>query len=264
MSVRVGLFWLRKAWTKTGVTPAFGRFVRENGSGIAGSLLLHALIALLILFTWLRSSTHLPPSVARIVPVEVVRLGTETVAPPAPVKSAEPQQRTAHIPVRQSTSPKPFVGVSPHKTAPPVDEVEAKLRGLARLREPDVPLHALDNNATADLDATTDGAVPGDEATYSLRDYIRAQVERRWSLDIAALGNRNPAILLHVEITRNGTVTKSEIVDQARFKTDAEFRNIAISARNAVLLSSPFALPPGNYQDVMDMTLSLSPRDAIR
>jgi len=264
MFVRVGLSWLREEWTKAGVTPAVGRFVRENGSGIAGSALLHGIIAFLILFAWLRSATHPPASLPKIVPVEVVRLSTETVAPPAPVKSAAPQQQTAHIPVRQSTSPKPLVGVAPHKTAPPVDEVEAKLRGLARLREPDVPLHALDNNATADLDATTDGAVPGDEATYSLRDYIRAQVERRWSLDIAALGNRNPAILLHVEITRNGTVTKSEIVDQARFKTDAKFRDIAISARNAVLLSSPFALPPGDYRNVMEITLSLRPRDALR
>ena len=247
-----------------GVSPAVGRFVRENGLGIAGSAFLHGLIAFLILFAWLRSGVHAPAGIARMVPVEVVRLGAETIAPPAPVKSAVPQQRTAHLPVRESTSPKPFVGVAPNKTAPPVDEVEAKLRGLARLRQPDVPLHALDNDATADVDATTDGAVPGDEATYSLRDYIRAQVERRWSLDLAALGNRNPAIVLHVEITRNGFVTRAEIEDQERFKTDAAFRDIAISARNAVLLSSPFALPQGDYPDVMEITLSLSPKDALR
>jgi hypothetical protein len=264
MFVGVRLSRFREEWTKAGITPAIDRFVRENGPGMAGSALLHAAIALLILFTWLASASHHPAGTTRMVPVEVVRLSAETLAPPAPVKSAVPQQRTAHIPVRQSTSPRPLVGVSPLKKAPPVDEVEAKLRGLARLRQPDVPLHALDNDATADVDATTNGAVPGDEATYSLRDYLRAQVERRWSLDIAALGNRNPVILLHVEITRNGTVTKSEIVDQARLRTDAAFRDIAISARNAVLLSSPFALPPGDYQDIMEITLSLSPRDALR
>jgi superfamily I DNA/RNA helicase len=31
-----------------------------------------------------------------------------------------------------------------------------------------------------------------------------------------------------------------------------------------VLLSSPISLPPGDYQDVMDMVLYLNPRDALR
>jgi hypothetical protein len=31
-----------------------------------------------------------------------------------------------------------------------------------------------------------------------------------------------------------------------------------------VLLSSPISLPPGDYQDVMDMVLYLNPRDAFR
>lgn len=260
----MALSWLHDERRKTGVAPAFSRFARKNGFGIACSALLHGLVALLILLTWLKHGSQPPPSVTPIVPVEVVRLGAETVARPAPLKSAVPQQRAAHIPVPRSTSPKPPVGVAPRKTTPEVDEIEAKLRGLARLHQPDAPLHALDNDSTADVDTTSNGAVPGDEAAYSLRDYIRAQVERRWSLNLAALGNRNPAILLRVEITRNGTVTKSEIVDQARLKTDPSFHEIAISARNAVLLSSPFALPPGDYQDVMDITLSLSPRDALR
>jgi len=31
-----------------------------------------------------------------------------------------------------------------------------------------------------------------------------------------------------------------------------------------VLLSSPIALPPGHYQEVMDMVLYLDPREALR
>ncbi len=41
-------------------------------------------------------------------------------------------------------------------------------------------------------------------------------------------------------------------------------RDFAVSARNAVLLSSPIALPAGHYQDVMDMVLYLNPKDALR
>ncbi|HTQ14799.1 MAG TPA: hypothetical protein VMH86_13070 [Rhizomicrobium sp.] len=257
------MIWLQEAWLKAGAVPAAKRFVQENGSGLVGSALLHGLILFLILFFMTRTGTLPQQTVVHFVPVEVVRLGAETVAPPASQKTAVPQQRAARIPVPESSSPKPPVGTAPRKTAPPVDDLQAKLRGLAKLRQPDAPLRALDNDQTADADTTSEGAVPGDEATYSLRDYIRAQIERRWSLSLATLGNRKMTILLRVEITRNGTVTKSEIVDQARFRTDFAFHEIALSARNAVLLSSPFALPPGDYKDTMDMTLRLNPRDAL-
>jgi hypothetical protein len=256
---------LREAWADADTGLRARRFVREYGSGLAGSAFLHALLLFMILFFMARAGPPLPRTATHFVPVQLVRLGPETVAPPSPRRSAVPQQRAAHIPVLQSTSPRPPEGTAPRKTAPaPVDDLEAKLRGLARLHQPDTPLHAPDNAQTADMDATSPGAAPGDEAAYSLRDFIRAQVERRWSLDLATLGNRSLTILLRVEIKRNGTVTKSEIVDQARFKTDAGFHQIALSARNAVLLSSPFALPPGNYRDVMDITLSLNPRDTLR
>jgi hypothetical protein len=52
-------------------------------------------------------------------------------------------------------------------------------------------------------------------------------------------------------------------MDTAR-SNDPAYREVAISARNAVLLSSPLSLPPGHYQEVMDMVLYLNPRDALR
>jgi hypothetical protein len=42
------------------------------------------------------------------------------------------------------------------------------------------------------------------------------------------------------------------------------FRDIALSARNAVLLSSPVPLPAGNYPEKMDMVLNFNPRDALQ
>jgi hypothetical protein len=263
MLFREAMIWLYEVWLKAGAVPAAKRFARENGSGLVGSALLHGLILFLILFFMARIRPPPQQTIMPFVPVEVVRLGAETAAPPALQKSAVPQQRAAHLPVSQSSSPRPPAGFAPRKTAAPLDDLQAKLRGLAKLRQPDAPLHALDNDQTADTDTTSEGAVPGDDATYSLRDYIRAQIERRWSLDLATLGNRKLTIVLRVEITRNGTVIKSEIVDQARFRTDFAFHEIALSARNAVLLSSPFTLPPGDYKDIMDMTLSLNPRDAL-
>jgi hypothetical protein len=243
---------------------ANGTYVRENGPGLAGSIALHALAALIILFFLSRTEISQPQSVTRIFPVDVVRFGDQTTSPPQQKKSTIPHERSARIPVPESASPKPPVGVAPRKTAAPVDELQAKLRSLAKLRQPDTALAPLDDSPNSDTDSTSDDAVSGDRALYSIRDFIRATVERRWSLNLSMLGAHEYKVRVHVQMTRKGVVTLAEIIDQQRFKTDAAYREIALSARNAVLLSSPFALPPGDYHDGMDMILSLNPRETLR
>lgn len=242
---------------------ANGNYVRENGSGLAGSVALHVLAALVVLLWLSRTETLQPQTVTRIFPVDVVRLGDQTMSPPQQQKSPIPRQRSARIPVLESTSPKPPVGVAPKKAPAPVDELQAKLRSLARLRQPETALAPLDNSPNSDTDSTSDDAVSGDRALYSVRDFIRAAVVRRWNLNLSMLGTHDYKVRVHVQMTRKGVVTLAEVIDQQRFRTDATYREIALSARNAVLLSSPFALPPGDYHDGMDMILSLNPRDTL-
>jgi hypothetical protein len=242
---------------------ANGYYIRENGPGLAGSVALHVLAAVVILLFLSRTETPQPQTVTRIFPVDVVHFGDRTMSPPQQKKSAIPHQRSARIPVPESASPKPPVGVAPKKTTAPVDELQAKLRSLARLRQPETALAPLDDSPNSDTDSTSDEAVSGDQALYSVRDFIRAAVVRRWSLNLSMLGTHDYRVRVHVQMTRKGVVTLAEIIDQQRFKTDATYREIALSARNAVLLSSPFALPPGDYHDGMDMVLSLNPRDTL-
>ena len=104
----------------------------------------------------------------------------------------------------------------------------------------------------------------GERATYSVKDYVRAQVLRRWSLNLAKLAGRVFIIPIRVEMKRDGTIVSAEIVEQARAKTDAAYRDIALSARNAVILSSPIALPPADLPVVMHFTLNLDPKEAQR
>ena len=54
------------------------------------------------------------------------------------------------------------------------------------------------------------------------------------------------------------------VVETPRFRDDKAYRFIAISARNAALLSSPLKLPPGDYDPVMDMVLNFKPREVLR
>jgi hypothetical protein len=67
---------------------------------------------------------------------------------------------------------------------------------------------------------------------------------------------------VRVKIARNGEVLKAELVGSAH-SGDPHYDEVALSARNAVLASSPLALPAGQYDDVMDMVLYMNPRDTL-
>ena len=141
--------------------------------------------------------------------------------------------------------------------------MQAKLEAFAKLRLPESSQQALGSSGTSQNAATSDGAALG-PAAYSVNDFIRAQVERRWNLDLTILEDPNLTVSIHVVLTREGIVRKAEIVDNGRFKSDAVYRSIALSARNAVLLSSPIALPAGRYADMIDVVLNMNPRDMVK
>jgi hypothetical protein len=238
---------------------------RDTGPGFASALFLHGLIVALIILLHMPIGSPPVKSPLRIVPVDVVSLGEETASPPAVMKSALPQQKRVPTKRQEEASPSPPEGVSPNGVKPvPLDNLAAKLRALARLRQPDTAPAVIANSGQSDVTSTSDDAAPGDNAAYSVRDFVRQQVVRHWSLDLHVLGARQFRIAIHVVMTRTGRIEKAEIVDMQRYRVDPVFRDVALSARNAVLLSSPVPLPAGNYADVMSMTLNFDPHDALQ
>jgi hypothetical protein len=234
------------------------RYVVENGPGLLASSLLHGLALLLVLVV---VRTAIPPAHDQLktVLVDIIHLGAETSAPPAPKKSPVPQSQA--FARRAPTAHSPPVGVKPAKT-PTKDDFQNRLDSLSKLRAPETSTHALAGPGYTDApENTTNDSTAGD-AIYSLRDYVRAQVMRRWNLDLDLVGSHRVIVALHVSMKSNGVIALAEIVDKQRYATDAIYRQIAMSARNAVILSSPISLPPGNYPAITDMTLRLDPRDA--
>jgi hypothetical protein len=210
----------------------------------------------------LKSASQVPQQPrAQLIPINIVQLDQNTTSPPQRVKASVPQQRLA---VRQAHQRRATSAASPVKNAPPPNALDAQLRALAHLKTPSTDLPALDNAGASDVDATSDDAARGASAAYSIRDYIRNQVERRWNLNVARLHGRNYIIELHIELRQNGIIDTVEVVDRSRFTTDAAFRDVALSARNAVLLSSPIALPSGQLRRPMEIVLRLNPRDTLR
>ncbi|MBU6297755.1 MAG: hypothetical protein KGJ79_06925 [Alphaproteobacteria bacterium] len=229
--------------------------------GMFGSLLLHGLVALIIFLFIVKNTSQTSPQAAfHVVSIDLIRLGEETVSPSAPRKAVVPQEQAARpqeaaSPTRETVSP---TGRKPA----PEDALDAKLRVLAQLRQPPTKLN-LQGTGASNVDAASNG-MPGNEATYSIRDYVRAQVERRWYYDFAKLGGRNVTVPIRIAMKRDGTIVSADIVEEERAKHDVAYRDVALSARNATLLSSPITLPPGDYPKVMHMTLDMNPRDVLR
>jgi hypothetical protein len=188
-----------------------------------------------------------------VIPVEIVLLADQHAAS-QPAASA-PQSEVGTTSAPAAVPP----GVSSSNERP--DDFDLKLQRLAQLRQPgmDAPLPKGDGSSRV-----TPMRGYADVGSDLVSDFIRAQVERRWSLDLAGVGNRNLSVLIRIEITGAGVVTKADIVKDSHSAADKTYQDIARSARNAVLLSSPFALPPGRYSDALELTLSLNTRDALR
>jgi hypothetical protein len=97
-----------------------------------------------------------------------------------------------------------------------------------------------------------------------VKDFIRAQVERRWNPDRKGVKVGNWMVAIHILLDRDGTVTGADIVDEARYRSDKAYLDFALSARNAVLLSSPLSLPPGAYDIAKDIVVDFDPKRVLQ
>jgi len=221
-----------------------------RAAGFAGSAVLHGVV-LVLLLAMAQHGMQTARSGLLYVPVEIARSSAASSGEQAPA-----------VPPRQEPAADPASSPQQGAHGPsPAASLDAKLQTLAKLRQPDTATEL--GTSTSPTESINDDALPGHQALNNVRDLIRAQVERRWNFDLAALGDGQFSVPIHVEITAEGVVTKAELVDNAQ-SADPLYREIALSARNAVLLASPLSLPAGHYTEMMDMVLHLDTRDAVR
>ena len=232
---------------------ALGEKLRKDGGpGALLSLLLHGLLLLIALW-YVHGRAVLTNTEIRALPVELViggGMGQNSSAPPAVrLQVARPHPESA---------PRPE-GVSPKGTEQPEDELSAKLRALAQLKSADTAL------PNADVSAMPGGGADGDgEGNYALKDFIRAQILRRWLPDLSIPGARNLPVAIRIRLLKTGMIDDVTIVDQARLHTDAAFRDMALSARDAALLASPIQIPGMRLNKNQTLTIVLEPKAVLR
>ena len=207
---------------------------RRMARGMMCSAILHLLLALFLLrMPW----PHRPdlPQIPEI-PIDLVELGERTAT----------ATQTPALPQARAASPHPQPALKPE----PLDPLSEQLHRLAQARLPD-------SGGISNLNAGN--GVRGD-AAYGIKDYLRAQIEKRWVLPEGALLRNDWVVRLHLHIKEDGSVTGIDIVDDPRMGEDRDFREFAFSARNAALLSSPLLLPPQFAGQAKDLVLDFNPR----
>lgn len=218
---------------------------QENRAGLAGSVLLHLLFLLITLWWGITHPINRQPPLKAM----LVDLVAQPVSVPGPSGGSHAVQR-APIPAAPKTE-----GVRPKATTPPPDEMEARIARMAQLAAPDTALPSPDNGA---------GSGEGTGGGYALADFVRAQILRRWWPQLDSAAKRGTPVAIRLKLSRSGVISDVEIVDQVRYANDKLFRGMAISARNAAELASPISLPPGHYDAVMDIAITLDPRAVLR
>jgi len=153
----------------------------------------------------------------------------------------------------------------PKNPPPPLDDLQTQLKSLAlqqqqQARTPPNPT-SQDGPGSSNLTASSENAAPGRQTLYSAKDFIRAQIERHWYFDRTALGAGDFVISMHLELMSDGSVSRADILGETGGSARAADRSVAISLRDAALMSSPLNLPTGRYEDVKDMVLNFSSRD---
>jgi hypothetical protein len=225
---------------------------QENRAGLMASLLLHGLMVLLALW-YLGHRPAFTQSQLRALPVDLVIGGGAGQA-----SSAAPATRLQIAPPHPESAPVPE-GISPKGIKQPEDELSAKLRALAQLKTPDAALPNADNTT-----APGGGGDGAGEGNYALKDFIRAQILRRWLPDLSIPGARDMPVLVRIRLLKSGAIDDVAIVDQRRFYSDKAFHNMALSARDAALLASPIQIPGVKYEKTQTLTIDLDPKAVLR
>jgi hypothetical protein len=228
------------------------RLRKETGPAVLLSLLLHGLIVLLA-FWYLGHRPALTQTQLRALPVDlVIGGGAGQASPAAPATRLQLARR------HPESAPVPE-GTNPRGTKEPQDELATRLRALAQLKTADAALPNADNTAMPGGGGDGIG-----EGNYALKDFIRAQILRRWLPDLTIPGARNMPVALRIRLLKSGMIDDVAIVDQQRFYADKAFHNMALSARDAALLASPIQIPGVRYERTQTLTIDLDPKAVLR
>lgn len=215
----------------------------------------------------IKEITNVPTSTPKKQPKEKPKpKPKETPAPPKPKPLPKPEpKKPDSVPLPKPEKPKEKPKERPKEKPKPEPKQERTLKDvLSSLKDltpedsatkPDAP------NITAKSNKPYNPRLP---LSISERDAIRSQIARNWRVPSGVKDAYDLKIRLRIMVQQNGVVSKVEIVDAMRYRSDRVYRAAADSAVRAVWKSSPLRhLPAQKYETWRDMELSFDPREML-
>ena len=102
--------------------------------------------------------------------------------------------------------------------------------------------------------------------TLSEEDALRAQIFGCWSVPLGLPYNENLLVRVRLELKKDGTITKSEILDHERMNKPGQkfYKILAESALRAVRLCQPLKVPPTGFDKWKNIQLNFDPTEMLK
>jgi len=265
--------------------------------GLLFSFLFHSLIIFLTMLTlpfMLREPIDLPP----IVSVELIEIKDKTQIPFAPKarKIIEKVKEETKRIVSEQAPPAAKAKEKPDRIPMPEDKEETKelikkkqnpeeikpqIRQASEFEKKELfdtnEIAALIDKAkeekalkeTIENKKLTQSNVKNSFATglsLSEEDALRAQIFGCWSVPLGLPYDRDLLVRLKLELKKDGTILKSEIVDHQRMNMPGQkfYKILAESALRAVRLCQPLRVPPTGYEKWKNIQLNFDPTEMLK
>ena len=101
--------------------------------------------------------------------------------------------------------------------------------------------------------------------SLSEEDALKAQIFGCWSIPLGLPYNENLLVRIKLQLKRDGTVVKSEILDHARMNKPGQgfYKVLAESALRAVKLCQPLRVPTTGYDRWKELQLNFDAREML-
>ena len=102
--------------------------------------------------------------------------------------------------------------------------------------------------------------------SLSEEDALKAQIFGCWSIPLGLPYNENLLVKIKLQLKRDGTVAKSEIIDHARMNKPGQgfYKVLAESALRAVKLCQPLRVPTTGYERWKELQLNFDAREMLQ
>ena len=101
--------------------------------------------------------------------------------------------------------------------------------------------------------------------SLSEEDALKAQIFGCWSIPLGLPYNENLLVRIRLQLEKDGTVIKSEILDHARMNKPGQgfYKVLAESALRAVKLCQPLRVPTTGYDRWKELQLNFDAREML-